>query len=73
MNAARHNRTKPPVRRMHLGAAAGWILTAFGRARKPSPQEILQKELPATTRRMHVRLTERIRNTFRHRWLRKHR
>ena len=73
MNADRFHRTRPPVRRTRLGAAAGWILNMFGRARKHSPGEALQKDFPLTTGRMHIRLTERIRNTFRRRWLRKQR
>ncbi|MBE0536948.1 MAG: hypothetical protein IH624_14890 [Phycisphaerae bacterium] len=71
MNVRPDNTRKPPAGGRRLGAAAGWILTTFGRARRLSAREILQKELPGTTGRMHIRITERIRSTFRHRWFRR--
>ncbi|HPD46363.1 MAG TPA: hypothetical protein P5279_06850 [Anaerohalosphaeraceae bacterium] len=73
MKIGRASHEEPPVRRRHLGAAAGWILGVFGQARKLSAREVAQKDIPGTTRRMHIRLTEEIRNTFRSRWLRKRR
>jgi len=44
----------------------------FGRIKKPTIQDVTKMEFPASTQRMGVRFTERIRAVFRHIWLKKH-
>jgi hypothetical protein len=55
----------------HLGIFAGLMLNLFGRKRKPSPEDFRKMEFSHSTQRMGLRFTDRLRNAFRHRWLRK--
>ena len=55
-----------------LGSLAGRLMGMFGRIKKPTIQDVTKMEFPASTQRMGVRFTERIRAVFRHIWLKKH-
>jgi hypothetical protein len=55
---------------LNLGLA--WRLMTWRKAQADS-QRMRQLEYPASTQRMGLRFTEKIRDTFRHRWLRIHR
>ncbi|MHC4336853.1 MAG: hypothetical protein ACYSTG_02750 [Planctomycetota bacterium] len=55
-----------------LGSLAGGILLMFGRsAAKPTAEDYRRAEFKTSTQRLGIRFTERIRNVFRFRWLRK--
>jgi hypothetical protein len=53
-----------------LGSLAGRILCLFGRKQKFADKDVLKTEFKTNTQRLGVRFTERIRNVFRHRWVR---
>ena len=55
-----------------LGSLAGGIMSLFGRIKKPTIQDIAKKDFPASTQRIGVRFSERIRAVFRRIWLKKH-
>ena len=62
-------KTEPKQRRLGLGA--GLILGIFGRKpRAYSNAELHQKDFRPDTQKMGLRFTDRIRNTFRHHWIR---
>jgi len=55
-----------------LGSLAGGILLIFGRSTaKPTVDDYKREEFKTSTQRLGIRFTERIRNVFRFRWLRK--
>jgi hypothetical protein len=55
-----------------LGWAGGVFARLFGRRIPPATSEDLRRhDYPVSTQRMGVRFTERMRDTFRFRWLRK--
>ncbi len=55
-----------------LGLLAGGILLLFGRsAAKPTVEDLKQAEFKTSTQRLGLRFTERIREVFRFKWLRK--
>ena len=63
-----------PVRRKMgswLGAVAGRALTLFGKRAKPATDDLQRAEFKTSTQRMGVRFTDKIRNVFRSRWLKK--
>ncbi len=58
----------------YLGWGAGWLLKLFGKnPRLHSPAELYRKDFHPNTQKMGLRFSERIRNIFRHRWLKHHR
>jgi hypothetical protein len=55
-----------------LGSIAGFFLSVFGRSvRRPDTNDLKKTEFKASTQRMGIRFTERIRDAFRIRWLKK--
>jgi len=54
-----------------LGSIAGRVLLLFGRKEKVSDKEALNSDFKTSTQKMGVRFNEKIRDVFRHRWLRK--
>jgi hypothetical protein len=56
-----------------LGFGAGLLLRIFGRKPKSDSTEVLyKKDFHPSTQKMGLRFSERIRNTFRHQWLRRY-
>ncbi len=63
---------KRPARAMWLGLAGVVLARLFSpRPARPSPEDLRRHDYPASTQRMGVRFTERIRDTFRFRWIRR--
>ena len=55
-----------------FGLLVGGILLLFGRSpAKPTVEDLKRAEFKTSTQRMGLRFTERIREVFRFRWLRK--
>ncbi len=55
-----------------LGFAAGLILVFFPKsARKPTVDDLKRAEFKTSTQRLGIRFTERIRQVFRFKWLKK--
>jgi len=55
-----------------LGYAAALLSRLrIGRRYKVTPHDLRKHDFPASTQRMGIRFTERIRDTFRFRWLRR--
>jgi hypothetical protein len=54
-----------------LGFLAALMLRLFGRKRKVTPDDLRKMEFPTSTQRMGLRFTEKLRDTFRPRWLRR--
>lgn len=54
-----------------LGLIAGFIMRLFGKPHKKSDQQIAKEEFKTSTSKIGVSFTEKIRNTFRFRWLKK--
>ena len=54
-----------------LGLMAGVASALFGKSIKANTDDINQADLGTSTQRMGVRFTEKIRNVFRGRWLKK--
>ncbi|MHC4157963.1 MAG: hypothetical protein ACYSSO_02685 [Planctomycetota bacterium] len=55
-----------------LGFFAGGLLSIFGKSpAKPTADDLKQTEFKTSTQRLGVRFTERIREVFRFRWLKK--
>lgn len=58
--------------RSRSSALAGWALSLFGKSpAKPTTNDLDNAEFGASTQRLGVRLTERIRDVFRFRWLKR--
>jgi hypothetical protein len=56
-----------------LGLLAGKILSIFGKSRiEPAPEDFKQMEFKTSTQRMGVSFTDKIRRTFRFRWVKRH-
>jgi hypothetical protein len=53
------------------GFLAGVVLNIFGRKRKITPADLHRADFPTSTQRMGLRFTERLRDVFRGRWLRR--
>jgi len=57
-----------------LGFFAGGLLSIFGKSPpKPTTADLQLAEFKTSTQRLGIRFTERIRDVFRFRWLRKQR
>ena len=54
-----------------LGFAAGFIMRLLGKPKKKSDRQIAKEEFKTSTGRMGLTFTEKIRTTFRFRWLKK--
>ncbi|MCK4998442.1 MAG: hypothetical protein KAS23_02865 [Anaerohalosphaera sp.] len=54
------------------GAIAGFFLTVFGRPPKRTDQQAHKKDFKTSTRRMGIRFTDKLRDTFRKKWIKKH-
>lgn len=55
-----------------LGLIAGILVTMFGvKSAKPTAEDLKKAEFEASTQRLGVRFTERIRDVFRFKWLKK--
>ena len=55
-----------------LGFFAGGLLSIFGKSPpKPTTADLQRAEFKTSTQRLGIRFTERIRDVFRFRWLRK--
>lgn len=56
-----------------LGFLAAGLLSTFSKPpAKVSPEDLKRADFRTSAQRMGVRLTEKIRNVFRFRWLKKH-
>jgi hypothetical protein len=53
-----------------LGFLAG-LATLFGRRKKTTADDMQKLEFKASTRRMGITFTDKIRDLFRHKWLKK--
>ena len=63
-----------PKRSKLLGLMAGFLSSLFsGRKSKPSPRDMKRMDFKTSTSKIGVRFTDKIRNTFRSRWLKKSR
>jgi len=63
-----------PVRRKigsWLGLMAGVASTLFGKSVKPTSNDLRRADFKTSTQRMGVRFTEKMRNVFRSKWLKK--
>jgi hypothetical protein len=55
-----------------LGLLAGGLLSIFGKSpAKPTAADFQRAEFKTSTQRLGIRFTERIRDVFRFKWLRK--
>ncbi|MBN2136852.1 MAG: hypothetical protein JW720_03515 [Sedimentisphaerales bacterium] len=55
-----------------MGAIAGWLLHVFGRGRgKITGGDLSRAEFKTSTQNMGVRFSEKIRDVFRFKWLRR--
>ncbi len=55
-----------------LAFVAGMLLSIFGKSpAKPTPADLQSAEFKTSTQRMGIRFTERIRDVFRFKWLKK--
>jgi len=62
----------PPVnKKKFLGSLAGRILALFGKKPKPETKDVKKIDFETSTQKMGVRFTEKIRNVFRFRWIKK--
>ena len=55
-----------------LGFIAAAIMSVFGKKQKPTAEDFQKLEFKTSTQRMGVRFTEKIRNAFRFKWIKKH-
>ena len=55
-----------------LALVAGMLLSIFGKSpAKPTPADLQHAEFKTSTQHMGIRFTEKIRDVFRFKWLRK--
>ena len=55
-----------------LGSLAGALARVFGsRPKKPNIEDLKEADYPTSTSRLGVRFTEKIRNVFRFKWIKK--
>lgn len=65
---------KETTKQKRLSLGAGLLLMLFGKnPRSHAPAELYRKDFHSNTQKMGLRFSERIRNVFRHRWLRQNR
>ncbi|MHC4456871.1 MAG: hypothetical protein ACYS0I_07220 [Planctomycetota bacterium] len=59
-------------KRTLFGMLAAAVLSLFGKSpAKPNTDDLKQAEFKTSTQKMGIRFTEKIRNVFRFRWIRK--
>ena len=57
---------------LFLGYICGGVLSVFGKSTsKPTPEDLKRAEFKTSAQRLGIRFTERIREVFRFRWLKK--
>jgi len=55
-----------------IGSLAGFFLSVFGKsADKPTVEDLKRAEFKTSTQRLGIRFSERIRDVFRFKWLKK--
>jgi len=54
-----------------IGFVAGLLASAFGKKHKVTAEDIKRMEFPTNTQRLGVRFTDRIRDVFRFKWIKK--
>jgi len=55
-----------------IGTIAGWFLSLFGKGPgKPTTDDLAKADFKTSTQGMGVRFTEKIRNVFRFKWIRR--
>jgi hypothetical protein len=64
-------KTAPRKSNSWLGLIEAFASTLFGKSPKTSVDDIKRADFKTSTQRMGVRFTDRIRNVFRNRWLKK--
>ena len=55
-----------------LGFIVAAIMSLFAKKQKPTAEDFQKLEFKTSTQRMGIRFTEKIRNVFRLRWIKKH-
>ena len=56
-----------------IGATAAWLLSLFRKATaKPTAEDLSKAEFKTSTQGMGVRFSERIRDVFRFKWIKRH-
>jgi len=61
----------PQKEKGFLGSVAGRILLLFGKKLKPTAEDFQKLDFKTSTQKIGIRFTEKIRNVFRFRWIRK--
>ena len=54
-----------------IGSIGGHLLLLFGKKPKPSAKDFQKLDFKTSTQKMGVRFTDKIRNIFRFKWLKK--
>ena len=70
MNTIRHNPKRPRPKQSRFAAILLSILPK--KKLKPTQEDLQRMEFKTSTKRMGISFTEKIRNNFRNRWLKKH-
>jgi hypothetical protein len=65
------DRRRGSIRSLWLGYLAATLSRLSPRAREVHPADLKRHAYTTSTQRLGLRFTERLRKTFRHRWLRK--
>ena len=61
-----------PEKKMFVSAAAGIILSIFGRKNsEPKAEDLAKHDFKISTQMLGVRFSDKVRNVFRFKWLRK--
>jgi len=63
--------TSDSHKKTFIGSIGGNLLLLFGKRPQPTSEDIQKMEFKASTQRMGVRFTDKIRDVFRFRWLKK--
>jgi hypothetical protein len=59
-------------KRTFPGLCAGWFSSVFGRpVTKPTAEDLRRMEFKTSTQHLGVRFTEKVRDVFRFRWIKK--
>jgi hypothetical protein len=59
-------------KKLSLGSIAAFLMSVFGKSpAKPTAEDFSRMEFKASTQRMGIRFTERIRDVFRFRWIKR--
>ncbi len=72
LKLTRSSPARPSKKAAWLGYIAGLLSRLrMGRRHKVTPGDLRRHDFPVSTQRMGIRFTERIRDTFRFRWLKR--